>query len=344
MDSMSRPLTAISNFAVTNRCNGRCNTCNIWRMDPRPDPPLEQITRFLHDNRATLRHLRFIQLTGGEPFLRDDLPEIAKAVHDALPYCMIWVPTNGLLPEKVAEMTRRMLHDVGGPRLGVTVSLDGEAESHDAQRGVEGGFRLAATTLRLLSELKKRHPGLHLSTGFTLTAANYQQAPVVQKMSRRYGAEFSVRPVNVSEHYYRNLGETMRITAEDVEPVVKQLAHGVKEDKGTLRGLTTLAYLQGMTEFIGGGRSMACSAAEESVFIDASGDVYPCIVMNHRMGNAFERPLREILSSGEAEEARRIIGRLGCPTCWLECDAFRDITKDRGRLLRALLWSLSRFS
>jgi len=66
--------------------------------------------------------------------------------------------------------------------------------------------------------------------------------------------------------------------------------------------------------------------------------------MNHRMGNAFETPLREILSSGEAEEARKIIGRLGCPTCWLECDAFRDIPKDWGRLLRALLWSFNQFS
>ena len=341
---MSRPLTAISNLAVTNRCNGRCNTCNIWKMDPRPDPPLEQITRFLHDNRATLRHLRFIQLTGGEPFLRDDLPEIAEAVHDALPYCMIWIPTNGLLPEKVADMTKQMLVDVDEPRLGVTLSLDGEGESHDIQRGIDGSFRLAMTTLRLLSELKKKYPRLHLSTGFTLTATNYKQAPIIQKMSGQYGAEFSVRPVNISEHYYQNLGETRQITAEDMEPVVKQLASWVKEEKGPLRGLTSLAYLQGMMEFIAEGRSMACSAAEESVFIDAAGDVYPCIVMNHRMGNAFTTPLSEILSSEKAKEARRIIGCLGCPTCWLECDAFRDIPKDWGRLLRAFLWSFNRFS
>jgi len=341
---MSRPLTAISNFAVTNRCNGHCNTCNIWKMDPRPDPAFEQITWFLHDNRATLRHLRFIQLTGGEPFLREDLPDIAEAVHDALPRCMIWIPTNGLLPEKVADMTKRMLVDLDEPRLGVTVSLDGEGKSHDIQRGIDGSFRLAMTTLRLLSELKKRYPRLHVSTGFTLTAANYQQAPIIQKMSGQYGAEFSVRPVNISEHYYQNLGETRQITAENIEPIVRQLASWVKEDNGTLKGLTTLAYLQGMKEFLFEGRSMACSAAEESVFIDASGDVYPCIVMNHLMGNAFETPLKEILSSDKAEEARRIIGRLGCPTCWLECDAFRDIPKDWGRLLRAFLWSLTQFS
>lgn len=339
---MLGPLAAISNFAVTDRCNGRCTTCNIWRTSPRPDPPLEKVTRFIHDNRATLRHLRFIQLTGGEPFLRDDLPEIAGAFHDALPYCMIWVPTNGLLPGKVAETTERMLLEVDERRLGVTMSLDGVGQTHDAQRGVEGSFRLALSSLKALSKIKGRHPGLSLSAGFTFTAFNHREAPMVQKLSGRYGADFSVRPANLSEHYYRNLGDGARqITVDEVEPILRQLASGIREKKGAIRSLTSLAYLQGMAEYMAGGRSMACSAAEESVFIDASGDVYPCIVMNQRMGNAYEAPLREILTSAEAEEARRTIGRLECPGCWLECEVFRDIQRDRGRLLRAFLWSLS---
>lgn len=68
--------------------------CNIWKEDPRPDPTLEQITGFFDENRETLRNLKFIQLTGGEPFLRDDLPEIASIVHEVAPKCMIWLPTN----------------------------------------------------------------------------------------------------------------------------------------------------------------------------------------------------------------------------------------------------------
>jgi sulfatase maturation enzyme AslB (radical SAM superfamily) len=118
----------------------------------------------------------------------------------------------------------------------------------------------------------------------------------------------------------------------------------VKNEKGILKSLTNLAYLQGVKEFIAGGRTLACSAADESVFIDAAGDVYPCIVMNHKLGNAFETPLRSILSSEEAERAREKIRKLECPTCWLECDAYRDISRDWGKLMRAWLWSLNRFS
>ena len=93
-------LTSIANFTVSNRCTGRCTTCNIWKMDPHLDPTLKQVSDFFDENRETLRNLKFIQLTGGEPFLRDDLPEIASIVHEAALKCMIWLPTNGLLPTR----------------------------------------------------------------------------------------------------------------------------------------------------------------------------------------------------------------------------------------------------
>jgi sulfatase maturation enzyme AslB (radical SAM superfamily) len=134
------------------------------------------------------------------------------------------------------------------------------------------------------------------------------------------------------------------MSPEDMGSVVAQMAHTVKSEKGTIMGLTNLAYLQGVKEFIAGGRTMACSAAEESVFIDAAGDVYPCIVMNHKMGNAFQTPLKDILVSAEAESAREKVRKLECPTCWLECDAFRDISGDWARLLRALMWSFNQFA
>jgi MoaA/NifB/PqqE/SkfB family radical SAM enzyme len=152
-------LTSIANFTVSNSCNGRCTTCNIWKMDPRPDPTLDQITGFFEENRKVLRNLKFIQLTGGEFFLRDDLPEIASAVHETAPKCMIWLPTNGLLPEKVRQTTMELLNQTENPLIGVTISRDGEGDAHDIQRGVDGSYKKAIQTLKLLSDLKKKTGG-----------------------------------------------------------------------------------------------------------------------------------------------------------------------------------------
>ncbi len=337
-------LTSIANFTVSNSCNGRCTTCNIWKMDPRPDTTIDQITGFFEANRESLRNLKFIQLTGGEPFLRDDLPEIASAVHEAAPKCMIWLPTNGLLPEKVRQTTMELLSQTDKPLIGVTISLDGEGDAHDIQRGVDGSYKKAIQTLKLLSDLKKKTGRLHLSTGFTLTANNYVQAPLVQRISYKYGADFSIRPVNISEHYYQNTEQNGNFDTDGVWRTVKYLAHLVRNEKGLFSSLTMLAYLRGIKEFIGDGRTLPCSAAKESVFIDGVGDVFPCIVMNHKLGNAYETPLNEILASEETVMACGVINELQCPTCWLECEVYRDIRKDWKRLLDAYWWGINQFS
>jgi len=337
-------LTSIANFTVSNSCNGRCTTCNIWKMDPRPDPTIDQITGFFEENRGSLRNLKFIQLTGGEPFLRDDLPEIASAVHEAAPRCMIWLPTNGLLPEKIHQTTMEILSQTEKPLIGVTISLDGEGDAHDIQRGVDGSYKKAIQTLKLLSDLKRKTGRLHLSTGFTLTADNYVQAPLVQRLSYKYGADFSIRPVNISEHYYQNTEQNGNFDHDGVWRTVKYLAHLVRNEKGLFSSLTMLAYLRGIKEFIGDGRTLPCSAAKESVFIDGVGDVFPCIVMNHKLGNAYETPLNEILASEETRNACGVIDALQCPTCWLECEVYRDIRKDWRRLLDAYWWGINQFS
>ncbi len=68
--------TSISNFAVTCRCNGKCQICGIWRTtDPgKSEMALNEIEDLLSENRGFLRDITSIQVTGGEPYLREDLP------------------------------------------------------------------------------------------------------------------------------------------------------------------------------------------------------------------------------------------------------------------------------
>ena len=103
-------------------------------------------------------------------------------------------------------------------------------------------------------------------------------------------------------------------------------------------GITNLADVQGAKEFISGERTMSCTAATNSVFINTQGDVFPCIVMNHKLGNIYENNLDEILMSPSTWAARETIEKMECPTCWLECETYRDITRNRKRLFDAVLW------
>ena len=101
---------------------------------------LHEIEDLLNENRGFLRDVTLIQVTGGEPYLREDLPELIHAIHGHLPRAIIWIPTNGLTPRRIEAATREMLHDTDGRHLGVIVSVDGVRGTHDATRGIKSGF------------------------------------------------------------------------------------------------------------------------------------------------------------------------------------------------------------
>ena len=100
--------------------------------------------------------------------------------------------------------------------------------------------------------------------------------------------------------------------------------------------------MQGAIDYVrkGGTRSLPCSAASNSFFLDPIGDVYPCIIMDAKLGNIREESLTEIWLSDEAEEIREQIRRGRCPGCWVECEAYRDIKRNRWGLAATALKGL----
>jgi len=313
----------IANFAVTYRCSSRCRTCKIWQMPDagRDELSLEEIRGIFEANRGFLRDVTSMQLTGGEPFLR-----------------------AGMSPRTIERATREMLEVLGGRGLGISVSIDGIAETHDAMRGIKDSYSKAVETLGRLAAVRKEHPGLRLTVGMTLTPENYRELWEVFTLSGRHGAEFSFRPVNFSDIYYRNIGGGFDLgdALGEVVPVVRRIARLHVERRGLLRATPTLRYIQGVLDYVRDphARRLPCSAASDSFYLDPRGNVYPCIIMDLKMGNVRERPLEVIWASEEAREARRRIRKGLCPGCWVECETFRDIHRDRLGLLSTALRAL----
>jgi len=341
---LKRP-SMIANFAVTYRCDSRCRNCNIWRT---PDPgrgelTLSEIEGFFEKNTRFLSSVRSIQITGGEPFLRGDLPGVIAAIHRSLHRCSFWIPTNGLRPDLVGEMTDEILEGLDGWGLGVSVSLDGVGKTHEAMRGVEGSYSLALATLESLNRLRGDYPALKVSVGMTVSTDNSREIVRVFKVAQRYSADFSLRPVNFSDIYYGNFPASNQLKATDLVDALRLVARSQVAEKGLLRSLPTLRYLQGILDYLRrpGARIQACSAGEESMFLDPQGNVYPCIFVGDRLGNIGESTLEEIWSSTEAGKARTKIKESRCPGCWVECEAYRDILRDRLGLVRTALRALA---
>ena len=86
-------------IAVTYRCNSRCAMCDIWKKGS-----IDEVEPSIYYHLPT--GLREINLTGGEPFLRDDLETIVAVILERVPQARIIISSNGLLSERISKLAR----------------------------------------------------------------------------------------------------------------------------------------------------------------------------------------------------------------------------------------------
>src|SRR3954451_7823958 len=133
-----RPTTPLKlNLCLTYWCQYRCKTCNIWQRKPADELTTAEITALVRHN----PDVSWVDLTGGEIFLRRDIDEVLDAVVSGWRHlAVLHFPTNGFQTDRIVASVAR-LAGRGPAHTIVTVSLDGNEALNDEIRGVRGGFR-----------------------------------------------------------------------------------------------------------------------------------------------------------------------------------------------------------
>lgn len=149
-------------FFVTRRCNLRCPFCFYQQARDAPGAAPELTAEEVRRVAGSLGRLLWVAFSGGEPFLREDLAELAGIFHDANRVAFFTLPTNGLLTEVVAERTEEILDRCPESVVVLKLSLDGVGPAHDAVRRAPGAFEKAMRTCQRLAALAERHPRLEL--------------------------------------------------------------------------------------------------------------------------------------------------------------------------------------
>lgn len=157
-------------FFVTTRCNLRCSHCFLWqKLDAKHDElDLDEIRKIAE----SLTDMSSLSLTGGEPFLRTDLAEIAKIFCGRRTVRSLGIATNGTLGDRVLPTVETLLKENIVPELSIQVSLDGLETTHDQIRNNIGAFRKAEATLFDLLKLRQRFPTLSVHAALAVQNAN----------------------------------------------------------------------------------------------------------------------------------------------------------------------------
>ena len=105
---------------VTGRCNARCNHCFYWKSLNKGTNELSlgEINRIS----KSMPNFFSLMLTGGEPFLRDDLSAIAHIYYRNNRIKNLGIPTNGLLPEKIYSTAKNILDTCPGIFFTIAIS------------------------------------------------------------------------------------------------------------------------------------------------------------------------------------------------------------------------------
>ncbi len=304
---------------TTYRCNCRCAMCNIWQH------PTKVEEEFKPELLGKLPKLSFANVTGGEPFLRDDIDEIVSILEDRAERVVI--STNGYFTEKVTALARKH------PDIGVRISLEGLPAANDELRGLPNGFDHGLRTLLELQRLGLRDIGF----GITVSDRNARDMLELYQLAKSMGVEFATAAVHNS-YYFHKLDNRI----DDRKMVIGCFRELVEELLKTMRVKNWFrAYFNyGLINYIRGNkRLLPCGAGGTMFFLDPRGEVLPCNGLDQgppadSLGSLRRSSFEDIWNG---EKARRIRERVaGCAkNCWMIGTASPAIKQDP---IGPLLW------
>ena len=319
-------------YAVTFWCIYKCKTCNIWQMKPKNELSTEEIEKFFKKNPNFL----WVDLTGGEVWLRKDFVDICKIVIDNCPdLLLLHFPSNGYLTDKIVEGVQEIVKR-RPERLILTISMDGDEEMNDYVRGIDGGWQKQSETFKQLHEID----GVRVVLGMTLSKLNVDNFPKAFAAAKAECPwltyrDFHVNIVHSSDHYFGNIDLELH---KEVDP--QELIDAVNEYR-KLRGrpldpvsLLEHEYLRRVERYIETGVTPTkCHALRSSCFIDSWGQVFPCTIYDRKIGSLrnHDYDLAPIWNSEKALKVQQEIWEFDCPQCWTPCEAYQSIL---GNMLR----------
>ena len=158
-------------YHVTRKCNARCLSCFSWRRTEvdTPELTLDELARIT----SSMPKFPWLLLSGGEPFLRTDLPAIISMFYETNEVRHMTLPTNALTPERIAAMTEQICAVAPEATLNLVLSIDGIGEEHDRMRGVPGNFDALMETWRLVAPLRDKLQNLSVKFHTVLSNLNY---------------------------------------------------------------------------------------------------------------------------------------------------------------------------
>lgn len=284
---------------VTYRCNAKCYMCNTWQHATKPE---EEITPTIIGKIPS--GLRFLNITGGEPFLREDIEAIVAVALTRT--ARLVISTNGYFTDRITALAKKF------PKIGVRISIEGLPAANDEMRGIKDGFDHGLRTLLELQALGMKDIGF----GITVSDRNAKDMVELYRLAKAMRVEFATASTHNS-FYFHKWDNTFK-DGEMVAGEFEKLSRLFLRERHPQKWFRAF-FNHGMANYVRGGRRLLpCEVGTDVFFLDPLGSILPCNGMDVAapMGNLKDQSFEEIWNSLRAQEVREQV-RSCEKNCWM---------------------------
>ncbi|NUN67327.1 radical SAM protein (plasmid) [Pseudanabaena biceps] len=294
---------------INSICNMKCEHCFYWTsLNQKDDLTKEEI----FDLSRSLGKLENLNLSGGEPFLRQEFAEICRQFIQHNKVRQIYVPTNGYYTDKTVKAVTSVLEEQELDILAIELSLDGMPEFHDKIRVTKNAFKQAMQTYEALVEVQKRDPRLRIHANSTAMDGNLDQIKQLSTYLYDRCPQMDHHNLAIIRGDRKNPSLALPVLKdyEALYDYIRSLWMPREEERygsivEPMLQWTKVKTLEKQQQVA------PCTAGRLSAVVYANGDVSAC-ELHSPIGNLRKNSFPEIWESFQAEKLRKSIANKEC--------------------------------
>jgi len=276
---------------ITNRCNFKCDFCNIWRKSGSATLSFEKAKKLV-DNLSDLGCFYF-SISGGEPLLVNYIFDFLSYVKKSnIKY--VHMVTNGYFLDKdrAVKLKRSAIDEL-------SISIDGKEEPHDRRRQVSGAYKKA---IEAIENTKEFAPKVNI----VLNAIFFPEDPFTclhaVELAHKFDIYMKIQPLNqhpIFNKYNHSLISSRENLIEKKEDIKKVIAI-LRKDKYVVNSNT---FFDNIYNFYFQREKLIFSHSDcifgyHNLEVSENGNIFPCLEgMNWENGIKFDKDLKDILFS-----------------------------------------------
>ena len=325
----NKPVSLI--LFLTNRCNARCSFCFIdfddeISQNKKNELTLDDYKKISVNLKDSLVHLN---ITGGEPFLRDDLDEIVSTFVDNCGLSSIIFSTNGSYPKRIKKFTENICRQYPDVQFIFQFSVDSYPDEHDKIRKIPG---LSKKTFESYEIVKKSSKNCLATCNLTVSEQNYDKILEIYNFLTKEKKIETINPILVRNEgvfsVKENVKEKLLLAYKNLTNIITK---EVREKK--LRGFSNysltgdilnakneISYEIVQNSYMKPKFYTPCVAGSIFGVMQSNGDVHPCEILDKPFGNIkdYNFDFMKLWNNDKGNETRKWIKDTKC-NCHYEC-------------------------